>query len=138
MSAAFRSASGFLTSDSRSTRWTPAHLAERAQEQDINSRQALVVLDVQMAYLISLKHQRLVQIAEETVRERGIIKGQIEALYRQQLKSKLDVDLVQVELTNAGVSARPSPQRTQVRICQSESRHGRDRSGGLRARRPPD
>jgi outer membrane protein len=78
-----------------------AHLAERAQEQDISARQALVVFNVQTAYLISLKQQRLVQIAEETVRERGIIKGQIEELHRQQLKSKLDVDLVQVELTNA-------------------------------------
>ena len=78
-----------------------AHLAEHAQEIDINARQALVVLQVQASYLNSLKHQRLVQIAEETVRERGIIKGQIEALYRQQLKSKLDVDLVQVELTNS-------------------------------------
>ena len=62
-----------------------AHLAERAQELDINARQALVVLNVQGSYLTSLKHQRLVQIAEETVRERGIIKGQIEALYRQVL-----------------------------------------------------
>ncbi|MGQ0812421.1 MAG: TolC family protein [Nitrospiraceae bacterium] len=78
-----------------------AHLAERAQEQDINARQALVILNVQASYLTSLKHRQLVQIAEETVRERGIIKGQIEALYRQQLKSKLDLDLVQVELTNA-------------------------------------
>jgi outer membrane protein len=78
-----------------------AHLAERAYEQDISARQALVVLNVQTSYLTSLKQQRLVQIAEETVRERGIIKAQIEALYRQQLKSKLDVDLVQVELTNA-------------------------------------
>lgn len=78
-----------------------AHLAERAQELDINARQALVLLNVQGSYLTSLKHQRLVQIAEETVRERGIIKGQIDALYRQQLKSKLDLDLVQLELTNA-------------------------------------
>jgi outer membrane protein len=78
-----------------------AHLAERAQEIDINARQALAVWNVQASYLTSLKHQRLVRIAEETVRERGIIKSQIEALYRQQLKSKLDVSLVQVELTNA-------------------------------------
>lgn len=78
-----------------------AHLAERAQEQDINGRRALVLMNVQATYLISLKRQRLVQIAEETVRERGIIKNQIEALHRQQLKSKLDLDLVQVELTNA-------------------------------------
>ena len=51
--------------------------------------------------LNSLKRKRLVQIAEETVRERGIIAGQIETLYRQQLKSKLDFDLAHVELVNA-------------------------------------
>ncbi len=77
------------------------HLAERAQEQDIEARRAIVMLNVQRAYYVSLKRRRLVQIAEDTVRERGIIKNQIEALYKQQLKSKLDLDLVQVELTNA-------------------------------------
>ena len=76
-------------------------LAERAQEQDIQARRAFIALNVQRLYYNSLKRRKLVQIAEETVRERGIIKSQIEALYRQQLKSKLDLDLVQVELTNA-------------------------------------
>ncbi len=76
-------------------------LAERAQEQDVNARRAIVILQVQRSYLISLKRRRLVQIAEETVRERGLIAGQIEALYRQQLKSKLDWNLVRVELVNA-------------------------------------
>jgi len=76
-------------------------LAERAQSEDLNARRAFVVLGVERAYFNSLKRRRLVQIAEETVRERGIIKSQVEALYRQQLKSKLDLDLVQVELTNA-------------------------------------
>jgi outer membrane protein len=76
-------------------------LAERAQGEDINARRAFVVLTVERAYFNSLKRKRLVQIAEETVRERGIIKSQIESLYRQQLKSKLDLALVQVELTNA-------------------------------------
>jgi outer membrane protein len=76
-------------------------LAARAQLQDVSARRTWVSLTVQRAYLNSLKRRRLVQIAEETVRERGVIKSQIEALYRQQLKSKLDLDLVQVELTNA-------------------------------------
>jgi outer membrane protein len=76
-------------------------LAEQAQGHDLDARRALVVLGVQRTYFSSLKRRRLVQIAEDTVRERGIIKTQIEALYRQQLKSKLDLDLVQVELTNA-------------------------------------
>ncbi len=74
---------------------------ERAQEQDVNARRALVIVSVQRSYLNSLKRQKLVHIAEETVRERGIITGQIETLYRQQLKSKLDLDLVKVELVNA-------------------------------------
>src|SRR5436309_15319086 len=76
-------------------------LAARAQEQDVNSQRALVILNVQRAYLNSLKRRRLVQIAEETVRQRGVIRSQVDTLYRQQLKSKLDLDLVQVELTNA-------------------------------------
>ncbi|MDF0644091.1 MAG: TolC family protein [Nitrospira sp.] len=78
-----------------------AKLAERAQGQDVNARRALVIVQVQRNYLISLKRQRLVRIAEERVRERGIITGQIETLHRQQLKSKLDLDLMRVELVNA-------------------------------------
>ncbi len=78
-----------------------AKLAERAQGQDVNARRALVIVQVQRAYLISLKRQRLVHIAEERVRERGIITGQIEILHRQQLKSKLDLDFMRVELVNA-------------------------------------
>ena len=76
-------------------------LSEQALGQDVTARQAFTVLSVERAYFNSLKRRRIVQIAEETVRERGAIKSQIEALYRQQLKSKLDLDLVQVELTNA-------------------------------------
>ena len=75
--------------------------AERAQGEDVSARRALVSLIVQRAYFNSLKRRRLVQIAEETVRERGVIRSQIEALYREKLKSKLDLNLVQVELTNA-------------------------------------
>jgi outer membrane protein len=75
--------------------------AAGAQEEDMKARRALVELNVQRTYLVSLKQRRLVQIAEDTIRVRGAIKSQIEALYRQQLKSKLDVDFVQVELTNA-------------------------------------
>lgn len=78
-----------------------SEFGERAQEQDINSRRALVIVNAQRSYLNSLKRQRLVRIAEETVRERGLITRQIDTLYRQQLKSKLDLNLVQLELVNA-------------------------------------
>lgn len=72
-----------------------------AREQDIHARRVLVELNVQRVYLTSLKHNRLVQIAEDRIRVRGAIKSQVEALYRQDLRSKLDLDFVQVELTNA-------------------------------------
>lgn len=78
-----------------------SEFGERAQEEDVNARRALVIVSVQRSYLDSLKRQRLVRIAEETVRERGIITSQIETLHRQQLKSKLDLDLMKVELVNA-------------------------------------
>jgi len=74
---------------------------ERAQEQDINARRARVIVEVQRSYLSSLKRQQLVRIAEEAVRERGITAGQIDTLYRQQLKSKLDLNLVRLQLVNA-------------------------------------
>ena len=76
-------------------------LAARAQVQDVTAQRMLVIATVQRVYLASLKQHRLVQIAEDTVRERGVIRSQVDVLYRQQLKSKLDLNLVQVELTNA-------------------------------------
>jgi outer membrane protein len=76
--------------------------ADRARfEKEAVARRADVVLGVQRTYLSVLKRQRLVQIAEQTVRERDTIKQQVETLYRNQLKSKLDLGLVQVQLSDA-------------------------------------
>lgn len=82
-------------------------LAERAStaaaEKDILTHKALVILTVQQVYFDCLRHKRLVQIAEEMVRERGKIRDQVATLYKHQLKSKLDLDLISVELKNAEV-----------------------------------
>ncbi len=78
-----------------------ADFAANAQAQDVEAQQSLVLYSVQRAYYNSLKSRELVQIAEDTIKQRGVIKSQVETLYRQQLKSKLDLNLVQVELTNA-------------------------------------
>ena len=76
--------------------------SDRARfEKEAVARRADVVLGVQRTYLSVLKRQRLVQIAEQTVRERDTIKQQVETLYRNQLKSKLDLGLVQVQLSDA-------------------------------------
>lgn len=82
-------------------------LAERAgqeaAEKDIQTHKATVILRVQQAYIHCLRQKRLVEIAEETVRERGVLRDQIAILYKRELKSKLDLDFISVELRNAEI-----------------------------------
>jgi len=79
-----------------------AQRSDRARfEKEAMTRRAEVILGVERAYFNVLKRKRLVEIAEQTVREREAIKQQVETLYRNQLKSKLDLGLVQVQLSDA-------------------------------------
>lgn len=79
-----------------------AQRADKARvEKDAMTRRAEVVLGVERTYFTVLKRKRLVEITEQTVRERDAIKRQVETLYRNQLKSKLDLGLVQVQLSDA-------------------------------------
>ena len=70
-------------------------------EKEARSRRLEVVLGVERAYFSVLKRKRLVEIAEQTVRERNALKLQVEVLYRNQLKSKLDFGFVNVQSTDA-------------------------------------
>jgi outer membrane protein len=72
----------------------------RAQK-DAVTRRAEVVVGVERAYFNVLKRKRLVEIAEQTVRERDVLKQQVDVLYRNQLKSKLDLGLIQVQLSDS-------------------------------------
>ena len=62
-----------------------------------------MILKVQQAYIHCLRQKRLIDIAEETVRERGVLRDQIAILYKRELKSKLDLDFISVELKNAEI-----------------------------------
>lgn len=77
---------------------------EAATEKEILTTKALVVLNVQRAYLACLLQQSLVTIATETLKQRRAIRDQVQALYAHQLKSKVDLDLVLVEVSNAELS----------------------------------
>ncbi|MGA6828866.1 TolC family protein [Nitrospira sp. NS4] len=82
-------------------------LAERAGQEaaqkDIQTHKATVILKVQQAYIHCLRQKRFIEIAEETVRERGVLRDQIAILYKRNLKSKLDLDFISVELKNAEI-----------------------------------
>jgi outer membrane protein len=75
-------------------------LAASAQKNVLTTK-AVVILNVQQAYLNCLKQQRFVDIAQEALRERALIREQTESLYRHQLRSKLDLDFASVEVNRA-------------------------------------
>ncbi|HEU4686474.1 MAG TPA: TolC family protein [Nitrospira sp.] len=72
--------------------------AEQAAQDDIAARQAIVITDIKQAYLRCLRQQRVVKLTEDIVRERGVLRDHIATLYKNQLKSKIDLDLMVVEL----------------------------------------
>ncbi|BCA56167.1 putative Outer membrane protein TolC [Nitrospira sp. KM1] len=81
-----------------------AEATEAAGEKEIQTHKAFVILNVQKAYLDCLLQHNLVSIAAETLKRRLVVRDQIEALYRRQLKSKLDLDLLLVEVSSAELS----------------------------------
>lgn len=81
-----------------------AEANEAASEKVILTNKAFVILNVQKAYLNSLLQQSLVTIATETVKQRQAVRDQVQALYQHQLKSKVDLDLMLVEVSSAELS----------------------------------
>ena len=74
---------------------------QAASEKQVFTHKAQVILNVQRAYLNVLLHQRLTDLAKATLTQRQATRDRVEALYRNQLRSKLDLDLVEVEVSNA-------------------------------------
>lgn len=76
---------------------------QAAAKKDVLTHTALVILRVQQAYLQCSRQKRLVDIAEAMVRQLGVLREQIALLYKRQLRSKLDLSLITLELRNAEV-----------------------------------
>lgn len=74
-----------------------------AAEKNILGTKATTILRVQQAYLKALRQRRIVEVAEDAVRERGVLRDQIALLYKRQLKSKLDLALISTELKSAEI-----------------------------------
>lgn len=76
--------------------------AAEADKQVLTSK-ALVILNVEQAYLACLKQQQLVAVTRELLAERKLIRDQAESLHRNQLRSKLDLEMASVEAAKAEV-----------------------------------
>ena len=76
-------------------------LQAQAQQENVVTSRASVILAVDQAYFAVLKAQSVLQVAQETVKARQVVVDQITALASNQLKSDLDVSFASVDLSQA-------------------------------------
>ena len=74
---------------------------EQFSDKQLLTHKAQVILNVQRAYFTTLLHQRQVELAASTLQARKAFRDRVSSLYRHQLKSKVDLDLLQVQVSNA-------------------------------------
>jgi outer membrane protein len=78
-----------------------SQLHATAQERDVDAAKADVLLQVDQAYYNALSARAVLQVAEETVKERQVVFDQVSALAKSKLKSALDVSFANVNLSEA-------------------------------------
>lgn len=76
-------------------------LHAQAQQEAVVTSQTDVLLEVDRAYFAVLKAQAVLQVAQETVRDRQVVADQISTMAQNQLKSDLDVSFANVDLSQA-------------------------------------
>jgi outer membrane protein len=78
-----------------------SNLHARAEEEKVTTARADVLLRVDQAYYAVLKTQAVLQVAQETVKDRQLVSDQIAELQKNKLKSGLDVSFANVDLAQA-------------------------------------
>ena len=78
-----------------------AHFRADAATDRVHVAQAVILLQVDRSYFDLLKAEALLQVAQETVKERQVAFNQIAVLAKNQLKSSLDANFAQVNLSEA-------------------------------------
>jgi outer membrane protein len=78
-----------------------SNLHAKAQEENVTTSRADVLLQVDAAYYNCLKAQAVLQVAEETVKDRRLVSDQVTELEKNKLKSGLDVSFANVDLAQA-------------------------------------
>jgi len=78
-----------------------ANLHAKAQEENVTTARADVIVRVDQAYYGVLKAQAVLRVAQETVKDRQLVADQVGALAKNQLKSGLDVSFANVDLAKA-------------------------------------
>lgn len=78
-------------------------LHAQAQQEDVVTSRADVLLQVDQAYFSVLRAQAVLQVAQETVKARQLVVDQVTALEQNKIKSGLDVSFAKVDLAQANL-----------------------------------
>jgi outer membrane protein len=78
-----------------------SHLHAQAQQENVITTRADVLLRVSVSYFGVMKAQSVLHVAEETVKARQLVADQVSALAKSSLKSGLDVSFANVDLARA-------------------------------------
>jgi outer membrane protein len=78
-----------------------ANLAEKAQAQKAAATREQILLGVSQAFYETLQTQAVVTVAQQTVNERQTVANQINELFKNKLKSGLDLSFANVNLAQA-------------------------------------
>jgi outer membrane protein len=78
-----------------------SHLHAQAQQENVVTTRADVLLRVNLSYFGVMKAQSVLQVAEETVKARQLVVDQVSALAKSSLRSGLDVSFSNVDLARA-------------------------------------
>ncbi len=78
-----------------------SELHAKAEDESVTTARADVLLRVDEAYFDLLKAQAVLQVANETVKDRQLVSNQITTLAKNDLKSGLDVSFANVDLAQA-------------------------------------
>lgn len=78
-----------------------ANLAEKAQAQNVAATREQILLAVSQAFYETLQTQAVVTVAQQTVNERQTVANQINELFKNKLKSGLDLSFANVNLAQA-------------------------------------
>ncbi|HZQ18446.1 MAG TPA: TolC family protein [Terriglobales bacterium] len=78
-----------------------ANYAEKAQNQDAAATREQILLAVDQAFYNALQAQAVVTVAQQTVTQRQTVSNQVNELFKNKLKSELDLSFANVNLAQA-------------------------------------
>jgi outer membrane protein len=80
-----------------------ARLRERSEKMNADATRAQILLEVDNAFFSTLESQSVLQVAQETVRTRGMLLEQVQALATNKMRSELDVSFASVDYDQARI-----------------------------------